>query len=119
MPSATTPLAQPSREAAGKAAEGEPRVRRPAARRVPLEPLAEGGFVPKLLALLVVLFALACSSATAASSATPRRIVSLSPTATETLYALGAGDQVIAVDNQSDYPKAALAKKTSLSGFSP
>jgi iron complex transport system substrate-binding protein len=75
--------------------------------------------VSKLLALPVVLFALACSSASASSHAVPSRIVSLSPTATETLYAIGAGNQVIAVDGSSDYPKAALAKKTSLSGFSP
>ncbi len=47
----------------------------------------------------------------------PRRIVSLSPTATETLFAIGAGRQVIAVDNQSDYPKN--APKTTLSGFTP
>ena len=47
----------------------------------------------------------------------PRRIVSLSPTATETLFAIGAGRQVIAVDNQSDYPKS--APKTPLSGFTP
>ena len=47
----------------------------------------------------------------------PRRIVSLSPTATETLFAIGAGRQVVAVDNQSDYPKN--APKTTLSGFTP
>jgi iron complex transport system substrate-binding protein len=47
----------------------------------------------------------------------PRRIVSLSPTATETLFAIGAGRQVIAVDGQSDYPKN--APKTSLDGFTP
>jgi iron complex transport system substrate-binding protein len=47
----------------------------------------------------------------------PRRIVSLSATATESLYAIGAGSQVIAVDDQSDYPKA--APRTSLSGFTP
>jgi cobalamin transport system substrate-binding protein len=47
----------------------------------------------------------------------PRRIVSLSPTATETLFAIGAGRQVVAVDNQSDYPKS--APKTTLSGFTP
>jgi iron complex transport system substrate-binding protein len=47
----------------------------------------------------------------------PRRIVSLSPTATETLFAIGAGAQVIAVDDQSDYPKG--APRTSLSGFTP
>lgn len=47
----------------------------------------------------------------------PRRIVSLSPTATETLFAIGAGPQVIAVDDQSDYPKS--APRTTLSGFTP
>ena len=47
----------------------------------------------------------------------PTRIVSLSPTATESLFALGAGPQVIAVDDQSDYPKS--APKTALSGFTP
>jgi cobalamin transport system substrate-binding protein len=47
----------------------------------------------------------------------PTRIVSLSPTATESLFAIGAGPQVVAVDDQSDYPKN--APKTSLSGFTP
>lgn len=47
----------------------------------------------------------------------PRRIVSLSPTATESLLAIGAGSQVVAVDDQSDYPKN--APRTSLSGFTP
>jgi cobalamin transport system substrate-binding protein len=47
----------------------------------------------------------------------PTRIVSLSPTATEMLYAVGAGKQVVAVDDQSTYP--ADAPKTSLSGFKP
>jgi len=47
----------------------------------------------------------------------PRRIVSLSPTATESLFAIGAGSQVVAVDDQSDFPKS--APKTSLSGFTP
>ena len=43
------------------------------------------------------------------------RIISLSPTATEMLFAIGAGRQVIAVDDQSDYP--ANAPRTSLSGY--
>jgi iron complex transport system substrate-binding protein len=34
----------------------------------------------------------------------PTSIVSLSPTATEMLFAIGAGDQVKAVDKNSDYP---------------
>jgi iron complex transport system substrate-binding protein len=47
----------------------------------------------------------------------PHRIVSLSPTATEMLYAIGAGTQVVAVDDQSNYP--ANAPTTKLSGFTP
>ena len=43
------------------------------------------------------------------------KIVSLSPTATETLFAIGAGPQVIAVDDQSNYPKE--APRTKLSSF--
>ena len=49
--------------------------------------------------------------------AKPKRIISLSPTATEMLFAVGAGSQVIAVDDQSNYP--ARVPKTSLSGFTP
>ncbi len=47
----------------------------------------------------------------------PERIVSLSPTATETLFAVGAGDQVVAVDEQSNHPEE--APTTDLSGFEP
>jgi iron complex transport system substrate-binding protein len=47
----------------------------------------------------------------------PGRIVSLSPTATEDLYGVGAGSQVIAVDSDSNYP--AGVPKTSLSGLTP
>jgi iron complex transport system substrate-binding protein len=49
--------------------------------------------------------------------AQPTHIVSLSPTATETLFAIGAGEQVVAVDDQSDFP--AEAPVTELSGFEP
>jgi iron complex transport system substrate-binding protein len=52
-----------------------------------------------------------------AAAAVPHRIVSLSPTATESLFAIGAGRQVVAVDDQSDYPKK--APRTSLSGYTP
>jgi iron complex transport system substrate-binding protein len=47
----------------------------------------------------------------------PERIVSLSPTATEMLFAIGAGEQVVAVDDQSNYP--ADAPTTDLSGYEP
>lgn len=47
------------------------------------------------------------------------RIVSLSPTATEMLYAIGAGAQVLAVDDQSNYPPEVLDKPHELSGYQP
>jgi iron complex transport system substrate-binding protein len=57
------------------------------------------------------------ASTTTTASASPERIVSLSSTGTEMLFAIGAGKQVIAVDDQSNYP--ATAPKTELSGFKP
>ncbi|HWS33748.1 MAG TPA: ABC transporter substrate-binding protein [Actinoplanes sp.] len=51
------------------------------------------------------------------AAAYPQRIVSLSPTATEMLFAIGAGPQVTAVDDQSSFP--AEAPRTDLSGFKP
>lgn len=47
----------------------------------------------------------------------PERVVSLSPTATEVLFAVGAGDQVVAVDELSNHPPE--APTTALSGFEP
>ncbi len=47
----------------------------------------------------------------------PSHIVSLSPTATEMLFAMGAGSQVVAADSYSNFP--AEAPTTDLSGFEP
>ena len=71
----------------------------------------------KLLLFVLAALLVAVSGAGASGTATPKRIVSLSATATESLFAIGAGPQVIAADDQSDYPKN--APKTSLSGFTP
>ncbi|MEU5843800.1 ABC transporter substrate-binding protein [Rhodococcus sp. NPDC047139] len=83
----------------------------------------------RLLAAGITIFALltaACGSdnptptgdGTSETSAdVPRAIISLSPTNTEMLFAVGAGDQVIAVDDQSDYP--AGVPVTELSGYNP
>jgi iron complex transport system substrate-binding protein len=79
------------------------------------------------LVILLVLLAAGCGSggassptgsiSTAAAAQEPERIVSLSPTATEMLFAIGAGDQVVAVDDQSNYP--ADAPHSKLSGYEP
>lgn len=66
-----------------------------------------------VLAAAAAVFALAGP----ATAAVPKRIVSLSPSATETLYAIGAGRQVVAVDELSDYPRR--APRTKLSGYTP
>ena len=66
------------------------------------------------LALALFLSALALPLITASvadASAKPSCVVSLSPTATETLFAIGAGPQVQAVDKDSDYPTTGLPTK--------
>ncbi|WP_394811405.1 ABC transporter substrate-binding protein [Gordonia jinghuaiqii] len=80
--------------------------------------------VPVIVLLSTLLAVIGCGSSTptsdgdsAVSSGTPRSIVSLSPTTTEMLFAVGAGDQVVAVDDQSDHP--ADAPRTALSGYTP
>jgi iron complex transport system substrate-binding protein len=40
----------------------------------------------------------------------PQRIISIIPSETEMLFALGVGDKIVAVDNYSDFPDAAKSK---------
>jgi len=47
----------------------------------------------------------------------PGKIVSISPTSTEVLFAVGAGTQVVAVDDQSDFPPSTPV--TDLTAFTP
>lgn len=54
-----------------------------------------------------------------ASSETTLKIVSLSPTATEMLYAIGAGNQVVAVDSLSTFPAEVAPKVTKISAYEP
>ena len=95
-----------------------------------------------LLLLALSLTVSACASASSTSSATgassvapafpmtiqaangpvtletaPTKIVSISPTATEMLFAVGAGEQVVATDSYSNYP--ADAPTTDLSAYEP
>jgi iron complex transport system substrate-binding protein len=79
------------------------------------------------LVTAVAILAVGCggSSSTGATASTapspsptgPSRIVSLSATATEMLFAIDAGSQVVAVDDQSNFP--ATAPKTKLSAYEP
>jgi iron complex transport system substrate-binding protein len=68
-------------------------------------------FVLTLLVSALALPLLSGSLAGASSTTAPQCIVSLSPTATETLFAIGAGPQVQAVDTDSDFPTTGLPTK--------
>jgi iron complex transport system substrate-binding protein len=74
-----------------------------------------------LVILLVALSVSACGSGGAETksqpSNVPQRIVSLSPTATEMLFSVGAGQQIVAVDEDSAFP--ASAPQSSMSGARP
>lgn len=52
-------------------------------------------------------------------SEVPQRIISLSATHTEILFAIGAIEQVIAIDSTSNYPAESAGVLTELSGFEP
>ena len=74
---------------------------------------------PTPSSILVPVFptTLAAANGSVTINRQPNRIVSLDPTATEDLYAIGAGTQVVAVDQDSDYPPEVPV--TSLSGLTP
>ncbi|MDE3009101.1 MAG: ABC transporter substrate-binding protein [Acidobacteriota bacterium] len=70
-------------------------------------------YVPRfVLALTVSALAIPLTTALGASAVAspPGCVVSLSPTATETLFAIGAGKQVQAVDKDSNYPTKGLPR---------
>ena len=74
------------------------------------------------VAATFVLAACGSGSSTPDTTTAPEatlRIVSLSPTATEMLYAIGAGDQVVAVDSYSTFPAETASKVTKMSAFEP
>ena len=72
---------------------------------------------PLRLMLALTLVAAACSGTPDDGQDAVRRIVSISPTATEMVFAIGAGDRVVAVDQFSYYP--AEAPVTDLDGWNP
>ncbi len=71
----------------------------------------------KFLLLAIPILIVANISPANAAMTYPQRIISLSPSATEDLFAIGAGKQVIAVDDNSNFPKS--APFTKLSSFTP
>ena len=72
-----------------------------------------------LFALLVTLATVPCFAARALTDETgrkvvvpdhPHRVICLMPSVTDTVYALGAGDEVVAISDFTKYPAAALSK---------
>jgi iron complex transport system substrate-binding protein len=59
--------------------------------------------------LIQLAFAFSVGATTLWPKQAPVRIISLSPHITETLFAVGAGKQIIAVTDYCDYPSAAIA----------
>jgi len=69
------------------------------------------------LTILVILFLVILASAHEINGSSPKRIISLSPSITEILFEIGSGNQVIAVDNLSNYPNEAPI--TDISAYDP
>lgn len=77
------------------------------------------GTTPQITSAATTQASIAPQVPTTSGLPTPTRIVSLSPTATEMLFAIGADGPLIAVDDQSNYPPQVLDKPHDLSGFQP
>ena len=61
----------------------------------------------------------AVEGAAVSDNPTDITVLSLSPTATEMLFAIGAGDQVVAVDSLSNWPAEVAPKLTKISAYEP
>jgi len=77
--------------------------------KVKIAGLKPSGFIKALLLLLVMVSTLvkADSDTSAREHNTPPRIISIDGSLTEIVYALDAGEQLVAVDTTSRYPQAA------------
>ena len=71
----------------------------------------------KFLIFPLLIGVIAPSAVSANENKYPVRVISLSPSATEDLFAIGAGKQVIAVDDNSNFPIG--IPRTKLSSFNP
>jgi len=71
----------------------------------------------KKLFIIIVLLGLASAVFANEPASTPQRIVSLAPSTTELLFALGLGDNIVGVTSFCDYPEEAK-KKPKIGGMS-
>ena len=69
------------------------------------------------LTILVIFLLVILASDHEINGSSPKRIISLSPSITEILFEIGSGNQVIAVDNLSNYPNEAPI--TDISAYDP
>ncbi len=71
----------------------------------------------KHIAIAFLVLVLSGSASAAEPASVPRRIVSLTPSTTEILFAMGLGDRIAGVTNYCDYPDEAK-KKPKIGGMS-
>jgi iron complex transport system substrate-binding protein len=71
----------------------------------------------KLIIILSFVLGIACSFSAAEAASPPGRIVSLAPSMTEILFALGLGDNIVGVTTFCDFPEEAK-KKPKIGGMS-
>ncbi len=71
----------------------------------------------KKLLIIISILCLSFPVFAAEKTTTPRRIVSLAPSTTEILFALGLGDRIVGVTSFCDYPEEAK-KKPKIGGMS-
>jgi iron complex transport system substrate-binding protein len=64
----------------------------------------------KIAFIVSLIIGMSCSVAAAGTASPPQRIISLAPSTTEILFALGLGDRLVGVTTFCDYPEAAKAK---------
>ena len=77
------------------------------------------GTAPQITTAATTQASLEPQASTTSTLPSATRIVSLSPTATEMLFAIGADGPLVAVDDQSNYPPQVLDKPHDLSGYQP
>ncbi|WP_425106556.1 heme/hemin ABC transporter substrate-binding protein [Ancylobacter sp.] len=80
-------------------------------RRVPITSVPARVLLAVGLLALTVIGQGPAAHAASASASSPQRILAIGGAVTETLYALGLEDRVVAVDTSSTYPPRALAEK--------
>ncbi len=71
----------------------------------------------KIFLLLSLVLTFACGTAFAEPASPPHRIITLAPSVTEIVYALGLGDNIVGVTTYCDYPEDAR-KKPKVGGMS-